>query len=101
MAGLYPSLHRNGLHSATLSFTHRTAPSPKGTRPARWPVFTTLSLLITALIAVAVISNTLRPPDGFGMLAQRPITIALLAVGMVINGVLGIVGSSRAEGERL
>jgi len=68
----------------------------------RDPVFTTISLLITALVSIGVIHINTEANLGFGILAQRPITIALLASGMVANGVAGGIASTRRErGDRV
>lgn len=66
-------------------------------------MFTTISLLITALMSLAFIRvNMPSANPGFAILAQRPVTIALLAIGMVANGVAGAVASTRREhGDRL
>jgi hypothetical protein len=50
----------------------------KDARRARLPVFKAIAVLITLFVAAGAISNIRNPPDGFAILAQRPITITLL-----------------------
>lgn len=63
----------------------------------RNPVFTAISVLTTFLVWIAVIVLTLHDLNGFAALVQFPLTVIVLLIGFVINGVAGLIASSRGE----
>jgi hypothetical protein len=63
----------------------------------RFPVFTTISLLLTIVVEMLIVYVARERNMGFAEIARIPILIGLMVFGAVLNSMAGAAADSRQE----